>query len=148
MLALERVLSDLAQGRCTGTVDLRPSKVQGRRTLGAKTIDDDLRDENLAPLVEALASGRLTGELNLAGNKITEQGLLHLTKVLVPANGTGVSSLILSGNPIASRGGEALAAVIRRSTSLKKIDISGTHISDDGIGFICQAMIETDTSKR
>jgi hypothetical protein len=105
-----------------------------------------LNDGNIAVLVNALDSGSFTGELDLSGNRITEQGVIHLAKVLAPAGGgPGCSSLNLSGNPIASRGGEALAALIRRSTNLKKIDISGTSVSDDGVGFLCQAMIETDT---
>jgi len=154
MLALEKVLADLAQGRCTGTVDLRPKGGKyGRKTLtraatqaGDTSSSDALTDGNIAPLVKALETARFTGELNLAGNQITEQGLLHLTKVLAPEDGgPGCCSLILSGNPIASRGGKALAAVIRRSPNLKKLDISGTDVSDDGVGFICQAMIATDT---
>ena len=37
-------------------------------------------NRNIAPLVKALETARFTGELNLAGNQITEQGLMHLTK--------------------------------------------------------------------
>ena len=47
MLALEKVLADLAQGRCTGTVDLRPKACLRMSVHAPCFVDsDDVTAEN------------------------------------------------------------------------------------------------------
>merc|ERR1719456_1795672 len=132
MLEFARVRKDLATGRYRDKVlNLRPAND-----------DDKLGDAEAGELAKVLAQGNFDKAVDLSGNSVTEQGLLRLTEVLGPTYpNVTCSRLVLCGNPVRNRGAHAVAEMLVSGSPLSSLDVSDTRITDDGLGYLAQAIL-------
>merc|ERR1719181_2073943 len=126
MIEYARVRLDLQAGRFREKVlDLRPQNEE-----------DKITDAQVGDLARALATSKFDRVVDLSGNALTEQGILRLTEVLGPSYpDCTCNQLVLANNPIRNRGAHAVAQILGCSP-LTRLDVSGTRITDDGLGYL------------
>lgn len=135
MLEFARVRKDLATGRYREKVlNLRP-----------ESEEDKIDDAAAGELASVLAEGNFDKAVDLSGNSVTEQGLLRLTEVLGPVYpNVTCSKLVLRGNPVRNRGAHAVAQMLVAGSPLSSLDVSDTRVTDDGLGYLAQAILHVD----
>ena len=74
-------------------------------------------------------------ELDLSSNKITAQGVVHLSGMLSQSN---ISTFVLNSNQVGSKGAKVIAAAIRSNANLNVLGLCDNDIGDEGAVNISQ----------
>ncbi|XP_078362219.1 nucleotide-binding oligomerization domain-containing protein 1-like isoform X2 [Oculina patagonica] len=106
----------------------------------------NLYDNNIGPLGGAEITklfdndnSQLTG-LNLWGNRIGDEGVKQLSKVIVKSN---LELLNLGGNSITDKGLNYLSDKLV-NTKVKSLDLGGNNITDKGLNYLSDKLVNTN----
>jgi tetratricopeptide (TPR) repeat protein len=98
------------------------------------------RAQRLVSMVQALQGSGITGELDLRGQSLGDDGAVLLAGQL-GADGAAVRRLLLDVNGIADAGATALAEALRWSPGLTALGLSGNAVSNAGATALAAALI-------
>jgi NTE family protein len=99
----------------------------------------ELTDNDIKPLVSAIANNKFVISINLRKNRINDSGAQALAEVL--KNNTSITYFDLRDNRIGSKGGEALVQAIRSNSTILSLEV------DEKVGRKNLASLENETNK-
>lgn len=108
--------------------------------------NEDIDDNQVAELGEALQANTHVFKVELQENKIGLEGVKSLTKVVKDKETIQVVNL--AGNKIGAEGGKEVAQMLRECKSLEELRLGGNELGDDGAREIAHALQEANGSLR
>ena len=123
--------------------DCEITKAAGQKLDGGGTKGFNLRASNIEPidcrgLFELLIHVQNLTVLDLAGNRISDQGVHELCKLLREVR---LDSLNIASNLITNDGmGELCDVLVSEGSSLHILNVSDNQLTDEGIKSLCEAL--------
>jgi len=104
---------------------------------------NNIKDEGLISLAEAVYYHRNLGVLSLAGNKIGDSGCTALMTAMMDSQKKygephRMKHLQLSNNLIGDPGAKAMARMIRKNETVEMISLNSNLLTDKGVGYILE----------
>lgn len=84
-------------------------------------------DTHVNELIRGLKANPGVKDLDLSGNKFTDDGVVLIAKAV---SDTQVTHLTLAGNKLTDKCTEPLAAVLRTNKVIRMVDLSGHNITN------------------
>jgi hypothetical protein len=103
---------------------------------------NDIGDEGVIALSQALARNAAITNLNLAFNNIGDEGVEALARIL--ARNTTITNLNLSFNNIGDKGVEALSQALAINTTITTLNLSSNNIKDRGGKLLADALAQNN----
>ena len=107
--------------------------------------NNEIKSHGVSLLADALHNNTTLMGLYIFGNKVTDQGVISLTRVLSMKDST-LKALSLGGNDITDEGAGHLANMLRTNTTLIDLCLPCNHISDHGVQLLANALIHDNKS--
>ncbi|CAF4050298.1 unnamed protein product [Rotaria magnacalcarata] len=99
---------------------------------------NNLKDEVMQHLGDALRKNATLTTLNLQANQIRAAGIQHLANGL--RNNKKLATLDLKSNSIGEAGAPYLADILRNNTTLTALYLEYNYIKDDGVQYVASAL--------
>lgn len=100
--------------------------------------DNKIADNGATTMAEVLKKNKTLISLNLTSNKITSTGAIILGEAL--ACNSALLSLILDNNTIGDYGSSALGEALKVNKALLVVDLTGNRIADAGASILAEAL--------
>lgn len=105
---------------------------------------DNIDDEGVCILSDALVHNRILKTLNLAGNKIRAKGAAGLAKVI--KQNTALEELNLNDNAIGTRGCKSLAEALKKNSTLRVLQLRSNNLVDSAVKYLSTALLSRASS--
>ncbi|MFI8966545.1 gala protein [Streptomyces sp. NPDC053493] len=131
-----------------GAARLLPAAVASPHAAHLLLGTNSLGDDGARTLADALLAARETGAghrihtLYLGCNRIGPAGVTALADAL--ADDTTVRALWLKRNPVHTTGARTLAALLRRNTALRTLDLVNSGLGPGGVRLILDALLDRE----
>lgn len=100
---------------------------------------NDIHDQGVTYLVEALQGNKQLTHLSLSYNAIGEDGAKILAQVI--KRDSALQSLSLEGNSIGANGAQSIASSLPMNASLEDLNVKGNGVGEQGKQVICDALL-------